>query len=55
MTAASSGKYTGPYGPANWSNAKSFCETRGQRIMTIDSADEEEYVNENLNPTTRYA
>ena len=42
------------YGPSTWPTAKSFCEARGQRIMTIDSQEEENYVNENLNPTTEY-
>ena len=48
------GMITGPYGPSTWTAAKSFCEARGQRIMTIDSQEEEHYVKENLNPTTEY-
>ena len=54
MITVSAGKYTGPYGNKNWNAAKFFCEVRGQRIMTIDSQEEEDYVNENLNPTTAY-
>ena len=43
------GKITGPYGPSSWTAAKSFCEARGQRIMTIGSQEEEEYVKNTLN------
>ena len=45
------GKITGSYGPSTWSAAKSFCEARGRRIMTIDSQEEEDYVENSLNPS----
>ena len=51
VSSAFMGKITGPYGPSTWSAAKSFCEARGQRIMTIDSQEEENYVENTLNPT----
>ena len=48
-------KYTGSYGPWNWSAAKYFCERDSwTKNMSIDSPEEEDYVNENLNATTEY-
>ena len=45
------GKITGPYPAANWATAKANCQTLGQKLMTIDSQEEDQYVNEVLNPT----
>ena len=45
------GKITGPYPVANWATAKANCEALGQKLMTIDSQEEDQYVNEVLNPT----
>ena len=48
------GKVTGPYPSAHWSAAKANCEARGQRLMTIDSQDEDDYVTNTLNLGSRY-
>ena len=45
------GRYTGPYGPMNWKPAKEHCESLGQKLMTIDSQEEEDHVQNTLNPT----
>ena len=44
------GRVTGPYGPSNWTTAKADCESKGLRLMTIDSQEEENYVNNTLQP-----
>ena len=47
------GKYTGPHGPSDWYTAKSHCEALGQKLMTIDSPEEEDHVMEVLQPCSR--
>ena len=49
------GRVTGPYPSTDWSAAKTNCEARGQRLMTIDSQEEENYVMNTLNPSSEYA
>ena len=44
------GKITGPYPSANWATAKENCESLGQKLMAIDSEEEDDYVSEILNP-----
>ena len=39
--AAFQGKITGPYHAAVFSEAKSNCEAQGQKLLTIDSQEEE--------------
>ena len=46
--AAFMGKITGPYGPANFQTAKAACEDLGQKLLTIDSREEENFLKENL-------
>ena len=36
------GKITGPYPPAVFNTAKSNCEAMGQKLLTIDSQEEED-------------
>ena len=36
------GRITGSYSAANWATAKANCETLGQKLMTIDSQEEDE-------------
>ena len=45
------GKITGPYPASNWARAKKNCEALGQKLMTIDSQEEDDYVNQILRPT----
>ena len=45
------GKYTGPYGPSTWQTAKEHCESLGQKLMTIDSQEEEDHVQSTPNPS----
>ena len=47
------GKYTGPYGPSDWHTAKSQCEAMRQKLMTIDSPEEEDHVMQVLQPDSR--
>ena len=42
------GKITGPYGPANFQTAKAACESLGQKLLTIDSEEEQNFLKENL-------
>ena len=46
------GKITGPYGPLDWHGAKAYCEELGQKILSIDSQEEEDYVTQHLNVTS---
>ena len=48
------GKITGPYGPANFQTAKAACEDLGQKMLTIDSQEEEDYIKDNLNLVSKY-
>ena len=48
------GKITGPYNAAVWALAKTNCEARGQRLMTIDSQEEDDYVTNTLDPDFTY-
>ena len=48
---AFTGRYTGLYGPLDWYSAKAHCEALGQKLMTIDSQDEEDHVQSTLRPT----
>ena len=45
------GRVTGPHGPSDWETAKAACESKGLKLMTIDSQEEENYVNDVLQPT----
>ena len=51
LFAAFIGQYTGPYGPLDWYSAKAHCESLGQKLMTIDSQEEENHVRNVLNPS----
>ena len=51
VVAAFMGRITGPYGPSDWRTAKAHCESLGQKILTIDSPEEEDDVTSVLNPT----
>ena len=48
------GKITGPYNETVWALAKANCESRGQRLMTIDSQEEDDSVMNTLNPDFPY-
>ena len=48
------GKITGPYGPSTWYQANDTCEQQGLKLLTIDSQEEENYVNGTLNPGFEY-
>ena len=48
------GKNTGPYGPANFQTAKAACEDLGQKLLTIDSREEEDYIKDNLDLVSKY-
>ena len=49
--AAFSGKITGPHPSANWTTAKARCEALGQKMMTIDSQEENDDFIATFNPT----
>ena len=49
--AAFRGTITGPYPSANWTTAKQNCEALGQKMMTIDSPEENDYFILTFNPT----
>ena len=42
------GKLTGPFGWSNWETAKRTCEELGQKLLTIDSQEEENIVASNI-------
>ena len=48
------GQITGPYNETVWALAKANCEARGQRLMTIDSLEEDDYVTNTLDPDFTY-
>ena len=48
------GRYTGPHGPSNFPTAQAHCGSLGQKLMTIDSPEEEDHVTSVLNPTFQY-
>ena len=48
------GKITGPYGSANFQTAKTVCEDLGQKLLTIDSQEEEDYIKDNLDLVSKY-
>ena len=50
-TAAFRGQYSSLLGPSDWSTANSACESQDLKLMTIDSQDEEDYVDQNLSLT----
>ena len=51
---ANMGDITGPLGPSTWYDARDTCEQQGLKLLTIDSQEEENYVNGTLNLDDRY-
>ena len=45
---------TGPFGPSTWYEANDTCEQQGHNLLTIDSQQQEDYVNGTLNPDFGY-
>ena len=48
LPSADMGAKTGPHGPLDWNAAKTYCEDLGQKLMTIDSQEEEDYLDSDL-------
>ena len=48
------GRYTGPHGPSTFPTAQAHCQSIGQKLMTIDSPEEENHLTSVLNPTFQY-
>ena len=42
---------TGPHGPSDWETAKAACESKGLRLLTIDSLEEDDYFRNVVQPT----
>ena len=52
--AAFMGNTTGPYGPANFQTAKVACDDLGQKLLTIDSQEEEDYIAQNFDLNSKH-